>query len=69
MATFAPVIRYKKSDGLYAVYIRVSQGQGKLAYIKTCFSVGEKVLKEHIQNQEKKQSIFLIQSFLENALK
>jgi integrase len=45
MATFAPVIRYKKSDGLYAVYIRVSQGQGKLAYIKTCFSVGEKGLK------------------------
>ena len=46
MATFAPVIRNKKSDGLYAVYIRVSQGQGKLAYIKTGFCIGEKGLKK-----------------------
>ncbi|WP_106831177.1 tyrosine-type recombinase/integrase [Parabacteroides pacaensis] len=46
MAVFATVIRGKRNDGYYPVYIRVSHGSGNVSYIKTAFVVSEKGLKK-----------------------
>ena len=35
MATFKAVVQKQRKDGLWPVYIRVSQGAGKVGYLKT----------------------------------
>lgn len=46
MAVFTTVVRGKRNDGYYPVYIRVTHGSGNVAYIKTTFVVSEKGLKK-----------------------
>ena len=46
MAIFGIVTRVKTKDGYYPTYIRVSQGNGQVGYIKTQFVVGEKGIKK-----------------------
>lgn len=46
MAAFGIVIRGKRNDGFYPVYIRVSHGTGSVSYIKTSFVVSERGLKK-----------------------
>lgn len=45
MAAFGIVIRGKRNDGFYPVYIRVSHGSGVVSYLKTSFVVSERGLK------------------------
>lgn len=45
MAAFGIVIRGKRNDGYYPVYIRVSH-QSNASYIKTSFVVSERGLKK-----------------------
>lgn len=46
MAAFGIVVRGKRNDGYYPVYIRVSQGSGTVSYIKTSFVVSDRGLKK-----------------------
>lgn len=46
MAVFGIVVRAKRNDGFYPVYIRVSHGSGVVSYIKTSFVVSERGLKK-----------------------
>lgn len=46
MAAFGIVVRGKRNDGFYPVYIRVSHGAGGVSYIKTPFLVSERGLKK-----------------------
>lgn len=47
MAAFGIVVRGKRNDGFYPVYIRVSHGSGAVSYIKTSFVVSERGLKKN----------------------
>lgn len=60
MAAFGIVIRGKRNDGFYPVYIRVSHGSGVVSYIKTSFVVSERGLKKRTQRQERRKSRFLM---------
>lgn len=46
MAAFGIVVRAKRNDGFYPVYIRVSHGSGMVSYIKTSFVVSERGLRK-----------------------
>lgn len=55
MAAFGIVIRGKRRDGYYPVYIRVSHGPGSVSYIKTTFAVSERGLKKSYTKTGKKK--------------
>lgn len=59
MAAFGIVVRGKRNDGFYPVYIRISHGSGAVSYIKTSFVVSERGLKKTILRPEKKRLKFL----------